>query len=117
MKKCCRILQGILGVVSGILAVLFFAVEGQKIVCGDWILHEQPLVGLMQFILRLGISASVLFSSVRNIRGKHGNMREDLHITVSCAVMAFLLPNGFGILFLLLAVMVLAADFLVYRKC
>ncbi len=116
MKKCWRILQGILSAAACLFAVLFLGIEGQKIVCGDWLLHEQPMIGLLQFLLRFGVAAGVFFSSVRNAAGKRGTPWEGLFITVSCAVTAPLLPNGFGILFLLLSAGISVMDFLVYRN-
>lgn len=109
MKKRLRIFQIALSAVSALIAFLYVMLEGQKILCGDWLLHEQPSAALLQFLLRLGISAGIFFSSLRQISGKRQTVYESLCITVSCAVMAVLLPNGVGILFFGLSALQLAA--------
>lgn len=101
MKKCSRILLVIPAVLSAVLSLLFLFVEGWTIFAGDWLLHEQPVVGLIQYLLRFAAAAGGFAVSLRLHRC---GLTALLCLTASCAVMAPLVPNGFGVVFLILAV-------------
>lgn len=100
MKKFLFLLLIVLAVGSAAVSFLFLFIEGRMIVSGDWLLHEQPALGLIQYLLRFAAAAYAFFLSVRITRC---GICELLCAVVSCAVMAVLVPNGFGILFLLLS--------------
>ena len=113
MKTVLRILQIVLASAAAVLALVFLIIEGRTLFAGDWLLHQQPAAGFLQYLLRTLIAAGVLFSSVRTILKKRTALFENLCIAVSCIVMAILLPNGLGFLFLIPALLSLAVGLFV----
>ena len=100
MKKFLHILLIALAVVSAAVSLAFGFIEGRILLSGDWLLHEQPAVGMLQYLLRFTAAAYAFLLSVRLTRC---GICELTCTVISCAVMAVLVPNGFGILFLLLS--------------
>ena len=105
MKKLLRILQITVTVPDAVLALAFLLIEGR-----------QPLTGLFQYLLRSMIAAGVLLYSAAVLHGC-GNNRAlyfSLCIAAASALMAVLVPNGLGVLFLILALLSVLVNFLRY---
>ena len=116
MKKLLRILQITVTVPDAVLALAFLLIEGRQVLSGDWLLHEQPLTGLFQYLLRSMIAAGVLLYSAAVLHGC-GNNRAlyfSLCIAAASALLAVLVPNGLGVLFLILALLSVLVNFLRY---
>ena len=107
MSKFLRILQIIIAAIAAVLAMAFLFIEGYGIFSGNWILHEQPFLGLLQYLLRFAIAAGPLLTSVTILHGKKPALYRSICTAVSCVVLAPLIPNGLGVLFLILAAAVL----------
>ena len=61
MKTALRILTTFLMIVLLLLAAAFIFIEGRLLFSGDWLLHEIPTVGFLQYFCRmlLAVSAGV----------------------------------------------------------
>ena len=62
MKTTLRILTGCLMILLILLAAAFIFIEGRLLFSGDWLLHEMPVIGFLQYFSRmlLAITAGVL---------------------------------------------------------
>ena len=104
MKKFLRITGIALAVIGLLLSAAFLVIEGEKLLCGDFLLHENHAVGLIQILLCTLLPLGIGISSVRQIMGRN-TLYECLLTDVSCAVLALLLVNGIGAVLFALAVL------------
>ena len=58
MKTTLRILTGCLMILLILLAAAFIFIEGRLLFSGDWLLHEIPAVGFLQYFCRMLLAVS-----------------------------------------------------------
>ena len=104
MKKFLRITGIALAVIGLLLSAAFLVIEGEKLLCGDFLLHESHAAGLIQILLCTLLPLGICITSVRQIMGRN-TLYECLLTDVSCAVLALMLVNGIGAVLFALAVL------------
>lgn len=68
MKTALRILTTFLMIVLLLVAAAFVFIEGRLIFSGDWLLHEMPLIGFLQYFCRILLAMIVGVLAVLTIK-------------------------------------------------
>lgn len=98
MKKAFSIICAVLSVVVIILSLVFCVIEARVVFSGDWILHENKVLGFLQYFLKTAFSLFAIFVAVATFIKKF----EKIIVTLSFCLVAITLPallfltNGFG---------------------
>lgn len=119
MKKVLYILYLIVSTLIMLLATVFIIIEGRLFFVGDWLLHQYPILGFLQYLLRflfaLGAFVVGLFAFI------NGKKRTFLWgsgaLLIVSLGMVFFLTNYFGEIFLGVSLVYFILHFLVYTFC
>ena len=105
MKTLMRILIAIFSVVVCVAGLAFTFIEGRLIVSGDWLLFDSPIVGLMQYLIRLAVAVGGITVGVMAIARlkTRSVVVESAYLWLASIVIAIFASNGVGVYILLLA--------------
>ena len=68
MKTTLRILTGCLMILLILLAAAFIFIEGRLLFSGDWLLHEMPVIGFLQYFCRMLLATTAGVLAVLTIK-------------------------------------------------
>lgn len=106
MKKAFSIICAVLSVVVIILSLVFCVIEARVVFSGDWILHENKVLGFLQYFLKTAFSLFAIFVAVATFIKKFEGiigLLSDCLVVVTLPAFLFV-TNGFGLYILILAV-------------
>lgn len=111
MKKIAKGLLISISVILAIISLAFTIIEGRLLLSFDWSLHEQGLLGFVQYLARLGIAVLCLATSISSI--VYINKKDFIFegccmLTVAIAI-AINATNGVGLYLIIAGALYLAA--------
>ena len=111
MKKLSGVLLIIFSAIIALVSLVFVVIEGRLVLSFDWTLHEQELLGFLQYLARLGIAGLCLATSVSTIayRNRKSFIFEGLVFLAIAVTVSVFATNGFGLYFTIAAVLYLAS--------
>ena len=116
MKKCSFIHNVFFSLLLMLVALVFVFLEGRLVFSGDWLLHEKPFLGFLQYSFRLILSLLAFGVGLTTLltRGKKPFLVESATLVAVSVVLSFFVTNGFGLYFLLLSILFFLGHFFVF---
>ena len=106
MKSLARILNIVTSALVCIIGLAFVFIEGCLIFTGDFLLFENEFVAFLQMFLRLLLAVGAILLGVFTIvKKKRSFLPESLLALLCVCIMSHFLTNGFGMYFILLAML------------
>jgi len=117
MKTAGRILNFAMSIPVTLVSAAFVFLEGRLVLSGDWLIHEQPGLGLSQYVLRFGFAGLGLAVGLRVLAGggKRYSIGGSLALTGMMAGIAPFAVNSVGVYLLALASAFLLTNFAVWK--
>ena len=109
MKRASRILLAAAAVPVILAGAAFLFLEGRLLLSGDWLLHQQPLLGFLQYLLRFALAGLAAFSGIRALTGRTA-LFESFCLTAMTAGISLFAVNQVGLYLFLTAAIFLAAN-------
>ena len=117
MKKVITVFYYAINVILMIISAVFMFLEGRIVFSGDWSLHQNTFISFNQYLIRLlfaiGCFVVGLLSLIK------GNKITTLYFSVCILAIAIALAiyvsNGFGLYFIIFAVVYLVINWIFYR--
>ena len=95
-----------MAVIVIIFSAVFCFIEGRLLFSGDWLLHENKVLGFLQYFLKTAFSLLAIFVAVATFIKKFEGiigLLSDCLVVVTLPAFLFV-TNGFGLYILILAV-------------
>ena len=116
MKTFSLIFRYVASSLAALVALVFTVLEATLLVTLDFTLYENPLVALLQLVLRLLIASSALTVGILSlVKRTRSFLPHSLCLLVSSVVMIPFVSNRFGIYFTVLSVLFLLSQLLFSR--
>lgn len=103
MRTVLRISRIAISSVCIAAALLFAGIEAYALFSGNWLLHEQPLLGASQYLFRFIIAVLGILASVGVLRCRKHALTGCLCTAAACVSTSPLIPNEPGIILPVLA--------------
>lgn len=106
MRIFSRVLDVIVSAIMMLIGFAFVFIEGCLLFTGDFLLFESPALAFIQTILRLLLALGVFALGLFAVIKKNRDFLTEGLASLACAfIMAPFLTNGFGLYFILIAVL------------
>ena len=106
MKNLARILNSVTSVLLVIIGVAFAFIEGLLLLTGDFLLFESEFLAFLQMFLRFLLAAGAAALGILAIVKKERSFLTESLVALACTfIMSPFLTNGFGLYFIILAIL------------